>query len=163
MYRVNIKKENIITNQADFQTEEMANTWIAEHVANNSFGKAEHQVEISPRTLINHAAIEAIEYQAPIDAVLDESGVEVSPAIPEVLAVEGIEAYVEIVEAIYETVPAEYVIEIEDITAEIAAREAKIVAKLEAKNKLKNTDWTKVTTITHCKEIIKNIVRELED
>lgn len=85
-----------------------------------NWGKPEHQKELTPRLVIHHEEIPAVEYQAPVDAVLDENGIEISPAISEVLAVEAVEAYVEIVEATYETIPSEYVVEIEDYVAPLA-------------------------------------------
>lgn len=44
MKKVLIKKQDITTNQASFATTELANAWIAQEVANKSFGKPERWV-----------------------------------------------------------------------------------------------------------------------
>jgi hypothetical protein len=41
MIRIQIKKNNIVTHQADFATQELADAWVLDNVANNSWGKPE--------------------------------------------------------------------------------------------------------------------------
>lgn len=83
-----------------------------------NWGKPEHQVELSPRQVINHEEVPAV----------IENGVEVSPAIP---------AYDEVIEATFETVPSEYLLEIVDVTAEVEQQRINV----EALAYLAATDW----------------------
>ena len=41
MIKVNILKNNEITNSASFATQELADSWLAQEIANNSFGKSD--------------------------------------------------------------------------------------------------------------------------
>ena len=63
--------------------------------------------------------------------------------------------------------PAEYTVEVEDLTeqvkAEKAAKEAKDKAKAERKDSRKALDWSKINTVAELKAIVKNLVVELED
>ena len=86
MIKVNIKKQNHITNWAQFESLAAAQPWIDDCIAINAWGKAAY-TEIIPAK----------------DAVLDENGVEIEPAVPE-----------QIIDH-----PAEYTITIEDITEEV--------------------------------------------
>lgn len=91
MLQITIKKNEITTNQAHFNTQEELDVWLSFHKQNNSFGVNEYSYE------------NILEPEIP--AVLDEEGNELSPEVPAV------------VETIH--VPAEYTIEIEDISAQI--------------------------------------------
>lgn len=99
MIKINIKKQNIITNSATFSTQEEVDAWLASCEAKESFGKPEHTIELTPRSVIYHEEIPAV----------IENEVEISPAIP---------AWIETIEATYETIPSEYSVEIVDITEE---------------------------------------------
>ncbi len=44
MKKVTIKKQGAITNQASFLTQELADGWLANEIANKSFGKPERWV-----------------------------------------------------------------------------------------------------------------------
>ena len=66
-------------------------------------------------------------------------------------------------EAVFETIPAEYTIEIEDIAAEIEIENVRKREKKEKKESLKKIKWTEVNTIAELKMIVKGIIAELED
>jgi hypothetical protein len=51
MIKINISKQNVLTNSASFQTQEEATAWLQREEANFSFGKPEHTVELSPRII----------------------------------------------------------------------------------------------------------------
>ena len=91
-----------------------------------------------------------------------EEQVLVSEAIPEVLDEEG-NVIQEAVEAVYETkvIPAEYTIEIENITQQVAAEKSKQEQKKLAKEKRKAIDVDKIKTVADCKAAIKLIMETL--
>jgi hypothetical protein len=113
MKQVKIFKNNINTNKATFETQEDLDLWLSHHVKNNIFGLPERTVT------------ELIEISPAIPAVLDEQGNEISPAIDAV--------YEEKVEHF----PAEYTIEIEDISAQIEQERIKAEAQLEIEKGIK--------------------------
>lgn len=80
MFRASIKRENKLTNQAQFSTMEELNSWLEREIANGSFGKSAHE-----------------------EIIFDETGKEL-----------------EVIQH-----PAEYTIEIEDISAQHAQEELK--------------------------------------
>ena len=98
MKRATITRNGQVTNQADMPEDEL-NAWIAKHQSMGSFG-AEARQELS------------------VGAVLDEQGVEISPAE-------------------FITIPATYSVEITDITD--AKAQEQINAESEAF--LASTDW----------------------
>ena len=108
-------KKVIIKNLAGIQTHgavmEDPTAWIAEGVAGNWWGKPErtvlHKDEQGAEPYDDADVLEEIlvELQPAIDVVLDDQGVEVSPAVPAV-----IQKQVKL--------KAEYTVEIEDITAQ---------------------------------------------
>lgn len=105
MIKVTIKnREDVQTHGGQFESLAVAQPWIDQCVATNSWGKAAY-TEIIPAK----------------EAVLDENGIEIEPAIPE-----------QIIEH-----PAEYTIEIVDITAEV--EQARVNA--ESLAYLASTDW----------------------
>jgi CRISPR/Cas system CMR-associated protein Cmr1 (group 7 of RAMP superfamily) len=65
------------------------------------------------------------------------------------------------------TLPAEYTVEIQDITSEVqaekAAKEAKKLAKEKRKTDRKAIDWSKNLTTKQLQEIVKTIVEDLEN
>lgn len=99
MKQATILKNNVVSHLGQFETEQELNAWLEKHIAKNTFGLPERQVEVVP-------------------AVFDEQGNEVSPAQ-------------------FETLPAEYEIVIEDISAQV--EQQKINA--EALSFLNSTDW----------------------
>jgi hypothetical protein len=90
MIQITIKKADLITNQASFETQEEANSWLSELEGQKAFGEPAHtiqqQIEISP-------------------AELDEEGNELVPAQFEFQEV---------------LIPASYEVIIEDITEQLA-------------------------------------------
>ena len=64
-------------------------------------------------------------------------------------------------------IPAEYTIDVQDITAEIQAekqaKEAKKLAKEKRKDERKKVDWSKNLTTKQLQEIVKSLVEDKED
>ena len=94
MLKYTVKRNGIIISEytSDFADE----TYYEEN-----WGKPEHKVEVTPLQTIYHEAI---------PSVLDEEGEELEPAV---------EAYTEVIEATFEVVPSEYLVEIEDMTEQL--------------------------------------------
>jgi FAD/FMN-containing dehydrogenase len=63
MIKINIKKQDIITNSATFLTQEEADTWLAECIANESFGKPEHTIEVTPRSVDENGVVTEATYE----------------------------------------------------------------------------------------------------
>jgi len=103
MFKVRIKKQNIVTNEAKFETMDLVQVWIDTEVLNNSFGKPKR--ELTER-----------------EALLE--GLDLDDAI----AIEDKEIMGELIT--YFTFPAEYVIEIEDITEDVANEELRRKSQL---------------------------------
>ena len=122
MIKVSIKKQDQITNQAQFSSQEEADAWLASHEGMGSFGQKaqtiEQQVEISP------AVLESQE-------VLDENGESFDP--PQFQDVEIVPAQHEMQEM---HIPG-YVVEIEDISAKLEQEKA----NAEAQAFLDSSDW----------------------
>lgn len=121
MKKVTIKNRasQVITNQAQFEDQEQVDSWIAQCESVEALGKPEHTVELTPMQTIYH------ETTLP---VLDEEGEELEPAV---------EAYTEVIEATFEVVPSEYLVEIEDITEQVNQE----AINREAEEFLNNSDW----------------------
>lgn len=98
MIKIHIKKQDVITNSATFASQEEADTWLASCEANESFGKPEHQIQLTP----------------------------------EVVAEDGT-----ITPATFQTVESEYVVEILDITQQVAQNKI----NQESLQYLADTDW----------------------
>jgi hypothetical protein len=122
MIKISIKKQDKITNQASFPSQEEAQAWLASHEGMKSFGEPaqtiEQQVEISP------AVLESQE-------VLDENGESFDP--PQFQDVEIVPAQHEMQEM---HIPG-YVVEIEDISAKLEQEKA----NAEAQAFLDSSDW----------------------
>ena len=88
----------------------------------HAWGKPEYKVEISPEKVIEHEAIKAKK------EVLDENGKVLEAAT------KARKAYVEKVEAVYEIIPSEYIVQVEDMTEELAVQ-----AKIKEIENLKST------------------------
>lgn len=98
MIQINIKKQNVLTNSASFPTQEEATAWLQREESNESFGKPEHQIQLTP----------------------------------EVVAEDGT-----ITPATFQTVESEYVVEILDITQQVAQNKI----NQESLQYLADTDW----------------------
>ena len=131
MIKVTISKQNVITNQGTFKTQEEANSWVAFHESQESFGKPQHETQVL-----------------------------VSEAIPEVKDEDG-NVVQEAVEAVYETkvIPAEYEIEVENITQQVSLekskQEQKKLAKEKRKADRKAIDFDKINTVKELKAYLK--------
>jgi hypothetical protein len=98
MKRAEIKKNGVLTHKAELPAAEL-DAWLAKHIAKGTFGRGAYKRELTP-------------------AVLDENGVEISPAT-------------------YETVPADYDVIVKDITEEYNQG----ILNQEAMDYLSSTDW----------------------
>lgn len=138
MFKAKVKKQNQVTNQGEFKTLAEAQEWIKSCEAVEAFGAPE-----TTETIL------------------------VFEAIPEIRDEEG-NVIQEAVEAVYETkvIPAEYEIEIENITQQVAAektkKEEKRLAKEKRKADRKAIDFDKITNVKQVVVILKSIVEELE-
>jgi predicted secreted protein len=69
--------------------------------------------------------------------------------------------------AVYEDVPAEYEVEYIDITIqkdqERVDAEVKKINKADRRKKLKEIDWTKVTTVASIRDLLKTVILEMEE
>lgn len=105
MIKINIIKNNTITNSAAFQTQEEAITWLNREKSNGSFGKDERWVR---------------------EGVEDISG-----------AIDTREVMIEEESITEYKLPAEYTVEIEDITTQLQTQKESD----EARAYLASTDW----------------------
>lgn len=139
MYKVNILKNAIVTNSAQFEIMELLNEWLDKEITNQSFGKSaydefipavtEKQINIiTPEQTIEHAA-----WDETIPAVLDENGIIIEeekivnhPAFDEVVQAVTEEVIVEITPSSIVHHEAEFTVEIEDVTA---AHDAELLAR----------------------------------
>lgn len=107
MIKVKVTKNGTLTHGGQFESLELAQSWINEQEQKKSWGIPAHteQVLVSP---------ESTELQE----LFDENGNPFDPALFEEV----------VVPAVYETihVPAEYSVEIEDISAQVEAEAAKV-------------------------------------
>jgi hypothetical protein len=124
MKKVVIKKQNVITNQANFATQELADTWLAQEIANKSFGKPERWVSedriIAEGENINNAIETAVESVFGVD----------------------VNKY---------KFASEYVVEISDITSEIA--DLKKLSDRAKKRSFGESLIDKISTITDSKNL----------
>lgn len=131
MIKVSILKQGVVTNQATFDTQLAANAWLNQEIANRSFGKSDRWVR---------------ENQEDVSQATDTRQVEVQPAQEEVIDEETQEVIREASEAIVVTeyfLPAEYIIEQEDITAQVEQE----VINAEALAYLASTDYIVVRSV----------------
>jgi hypothetical protein len=130
----------------NFSTQEELDQYKKEIHDGCNWGKPEHQHELTPRQVIHHD-----EVPAKFDEVLGTS----SPKI---------DAYDEVIEATFQTIPSEYTIEQVDITQEVEAervkKETKHSDRINRVGSLKNIDWQTIDTIAELKNIVKILVKE---
>lgn len=171
MIKVEIKKQNIVTNSATFENQEQAESWLMQEKTNGSFGKPERWLADTPMNPLSEEekalAIESrkvVTVEAKpgstrqVKKELEDGSVvledEVIPAVEE-------QFYMEYKFA------AEYAIDIEDITAQVeaekAAKEAKRLAKEKRKADRKLIDWSKNLTTKQLQEVVKALIEELND
>lgn len=120
MFKVEIKKNNQVSNSAKFKNQQELDGWINHHKQSGVFGKEAHTKEVLVKEEI--PAIYEDRHFLIKDAVLDEDGNIVTPAEYETKRVLVSEA----VPAEYETVqvPAEYEVVVTDVSDEAAIKEA---------------------------------------
>jgi hypothetical protein len=131
MKRFSILRDGQVTHSAKFASEELGNSWVSEHEAMESFGKPAH-VRID-RVVIQEAVFEDREQMIQA-AVFDENDQEIEPAIYETVR-ECIEP--EVIDLQEVNVPAEYELEIVDISDQLAQEQINNAARAY----LASTDW----------------------
>lgn len=148
-------QSNEVLQTVIFTDETVMNNWIQMLSISHPWGKPEHQIVDVPEQRIEHDVIPEVLYQAAKEAVLDENGNEITPAVEEVLAVDAVEAYTEIIPATYVTIPSEYSVEIIDVTAELE----QLRVNREAEEYLKSTDWYILRSIDGeaCSQEVKDL------
>lgn len=138
MFKVEIKKDNVVTNQASFDTELEAQAWIDSGVAENWWGL--------PERWSSEAWLDLVPFdQRFVDLETGEIVEEYS---------EGLE-----VEYLY---PAEYVVEIHDLTAQASQEKT----NEEALKYLADTDWYVIRAMdtgVACPEEIKILRQQARD
>lgn len=70
MFKVEIKKQDVVTNEAIFETEQQAETWVAQEELNKSFGMPAHP-ELDEEGLVTGVIIPA-EYEVVITDITAE-------------------------------------------------------------------------------------------
>lgn len=124
MVLVQIKKQNQVTNKGLFDTEDDANAWISQEIANGSFGK--------PDRWVAEESLEAVDERQvlvspKIDETLDDDGNVVSEAIPAVYRTEYL-------------LPAEFSVEKIDLGIEPLLSEIRVKRNI----LLSQTDYTQL-------------------
>ncbi len=130
MKQVSIKKNNIVTNQANFATQELADAFLAREIANKSFGKNERELTEQQVLAEGSSISDAISSRI----VTDTQGQEI----------------------VLYTLPAEYTVEQEDITAQVQAQQE----SEQALKYLKDTDYYIIREMdagTACPQEIKTL------
>lgn len=111
--QVSIKKQDQITNQAQFSSMEEAEQWLAHHASMKSFGQpkqiVQQQIELEPAVIEKQMILVK-------EAELDEQGVEISPAEYEERDVVIKEAVTEMQEV---ELAGDYEVVIEDISSKL--------------------------------------------
>lgn len=139
MFKLDVKKNGKVVHQVGGSSQEDCLAQLQPYLDHKTFGKPE-----TTETIL------------------------VSEAIPEVKDEEG-NVTQEAVEAVYETrvIEAEYEIEVEDITQQVALekskQEEKRLAKEKRKADRKAIDVDKIKTVADCKVAIKLIMETLEE
>jgi hypothetical protein len=124
MKKVTIKKANVATNQATFATQELADAWLAQEVANKSFGKPERWV-----------------YENDLEAQGEDVANSVEMVIEQRMGQE-VKKY---------RFPSEYTVEVTDATAEVLA--AKKLSDRTKKRSFGEGMIDKISTINDSKNL----------
>jgi hypothetical protein len=145
MKQLSITKSGVLTNQASFETQEELDAWLNKHIGMGSFG--------SPALYEDQEFLVSEEVRGEVsvlvsEAVFNEYGEEIEPATY-TIDPDGI-----IEPAIYETRSvlvreADYVVEILDISAQIAQE----AANAEAEAFLAATDWMVIRAMERGEEL----------
>ena len=133
MKQISIYRNGQLTNQASFETDEELNQWFEKHKNMGSFGRcARYEKQTIVVKQAEYAEGEPILVK---DAVLDEEGNELEPALYEVNRILVSEEETEEVDVLVE--PAEFTFEVSDLTEKL--EQERINA--EARAYLASTDW----------------------
>lgn len=146
MIQITIKKQGKITNgPVIFETQELADAWLAKEVENKSFGKNDRWVRE--------------------ERLSEEEKLE-STAQRKVVVVEASEDVEEISYQEY-FMPKKYEVIVEDISVDFEAertkKEQRELKRSKAKDDLKKVDWSKVTKVADIVPILKAIYEKIED
>ena len=139
MFKLDVKKNGKIVHQVGGSSQEDCLAQLQPYFEHKTFGNPERTEQV----LVSEAIAE----------VLDEEGNVIQEAV----------------EAVYETkvIPAEYEIEIEDITQEIEAektkQEQKKLAKEKRKTDRKAVDVAKITNVKALLPIVENLIKTVEE
>lgn len=133
MFRTTVTRKNGNKHQAEFKTQQESQAWLAQEIDNKSFGPNERWV--SGLILSDEEKASALESRSNIDL-----------------------GGVEIVEY---KLAAEYTIIEEDISAEIAAKEADEDDRKQVGQFLKHLKKADIKTVDDCAQVIMKIVKHL--
>lgn len=139
MKKISIIKNGVITNQAEFNTDELLNEWLDNGVKNCYFGNPERNLIDYPSSPVSEE-LKAIAISTEIVTDLDGN------------------------EFTSYKIPAEYTVEIEDITQEIEEKKSKEEKRKKDRrdrfDQLKKLDWSKIDTIAELKAVVKALTKE---
>lgn len=121
MFKIEIKLNDVLTNYAEFATEELAQAWLAAESANGSFGKI--QREVREVKYVDVDGVETLMLENNEDISLSMSVREETDLMGNVTKLH--------------TLPAEFTSEITDITVSVLAQKESV----EALEYLKATDY----------------------
>lgn len=146
MIQITIKKQGKLSNgPVLFETQELADAWLAQEIENKSFGKNDrwiHEKRLSEE--------ERLESTAQRRVVV----VEASEDVEEV-------SYQEYF------IPKKYEVLVEDISTEFelerTKKEQRELKRSKAKDDLKKVDWSKVTKVADIIPILKAIYEKMDD
>ena len=130
MIEIKIFKNNIQTNGAKFETQELADAWLNQEIAKNSFGKNERWVTQDQEDISNALESRIIEFFPAQPAILDENSNIIQEAIPAVTKTEY-------------RLAADYIIEQVDISTQVEQERI----NQEALAYLASTDWMVIRAI----------------
>ena len=133
MIQITIRRDGQITNQASFPTQEEAQAWLSSHEGMGTFG---HKDIFADQEILISEEVRGPVTSLISEAVIDEDGLEITPAVYE------INEDVLISPAMYELQsilisPATYSVEITDITAQLEQERINVVSR----KYLDDTDW----------------------
>jgi hypothetical protein len=144
MFKVEIKKDNVITNQASFSSEGEAQVWLDQESAKLSFGKIQREVR----------EIEKVDSEGIITIALDNNediSKSVSSRTETLVGVGGVGYEVRL-----HTLPADFISAIIDITAEVLAQK-------ESSDALRYLEMTDYKVLRHIREKALNVSTTLSE
>jgi hypothetical protein len=128
MFQVTITKSGVISNQASFDSLELAQAWVEKHTREGNFGPIPDTFTYVDSLVCPEFSTTTLELISPAEFDQDEN--EIEPAMYKNVTV--------VTPAVYTKVPvADFQIEYKDLTAELTQE----AANKEAKAFLDSTDW----------------------